>query len=191
MCSASHLPATPLVVSGIALPTQLTMYSCSCPSLQLSLRTVPRNFPGRSGTQKDQVYLCSPETAAVSALLGAIADPRDGAQELGIAPPRVREPDEPARDGELLVAPLPPEEAARVELVKGPGITSLPALEPFDRAVEAPVLLALGDDVSTDEILPAGARVLPYRSDIARIADFSFEPRGLQTWRLREDEVFG
>jgi aconitate hydratase len=143
---------------------------------RISVRTVPRNFPGRSGTREDQVYLCSPETAAASALAGVIADPRDFAREQGLDHPRCAEPENPARDGELLVPPLPPEEARGVELVKGPGIASLPELERFDVAAPLPVLLKLGDDVSTDEILPAGARVLPVRSDIARIAEFSFEP---------------
>jgi aconitate hydratase len=141
-----------------------------------SLRTTPRNFPGRSGTKEDAVFLCSPETAAVSALTGRITDPRDWAREHGVPYPRVDEPTERARwDDRLLVAPPPPEEAGAVELVKGPNIASLPDLEPLPGGLEAPVLLKVGDDVSTDEILPAGARILPLRSNIPAIARFTFE----------------
>lgn len=138
---------------------------------RISLRTVPRNFPGRSGTREDSVYLVSPETAAASALTGAITDPRD----LGIPYPRVAEPERPVLDRSTLVAPLPPDAAREVELEKGPNIAPLPELEGLPDRLEVPVLLKVGDDVSTDEILPAGARVLPYRSNIPRIAEFSFE----------------
>jgi aconitate hydratase len=135
-----------------------------------SLRTVPRNFPGRSGTREDSVYLCSPETAAASALSGCITDPRDiDAQFDEIAPPL-----SPTRSIEAFQAPLPPQEAGKVKLVKGPNIRSLPALEPLPNDFQAPILLVAGDDVSTDEILPAGAEVLPYRSNVQRIADFTF-----------------
>ncbi len=135
-----------------------------------SLRTVPRNFPGRSGTVEDSVFLCSPETAAASALRGMITDPRD----LEMPYPRLQEPEEPPIDEYLLVAPLPLEEARKVKLEKGPNIVSLPELEPLPDRLEVPVLLKMGNDVSTDEIMPAGARVLPYRSNIPRISDFCF-----------------
>jgi aconitate hydratase len=139
---------------------------------RISLRTVPRNFPGRSGTRDDQVYLVSPETAAASALTGEITDPRT----LGIPYPFVRDPDEPELDLEMLVRPLPPDHARAVRLEKGPNIQALPLLDPLPDALEAPVLLKLGDDISTDAILPAGARVLPYRSNIEHISEFAFEP---------------
>ncbi len=139
---------------------------------RISLRTVPRNFPGRSGTREDQVYLVSPETAAASALTGAITDPRT----LGIAYPNVRDPDQPQLDLEMLVPPLPPERARPVPLEKGPNIQPLPILDAIPDRLDAPVLLKLGDDISTDEILPAGARVLPYRSNIEHISEFAFEP---------------
>ncbi|MEV6793376.1 aconitate hydratase [Streptomyces sp. NPDC051320] len=139
-----------------------------------SLRTFPRNFPGRSGTEDDSVWLCSPETAAASALTGVITDPRDWAAETGAEYPSVgalrREPVNTA----MLEAPLPPEEASRVELERGPGISGLPGLDPLPDTLQGPVLLKVGDDVSTDEISPAGARALPYRSNIPRLAEFTF-----------------
>lgn len=135
-----------------------------------SLRTTPRNFPGRSGTKEDSVYLCSPETAAASALTGMITDPRD----LGIPYPKLSLP-EPVINTEMLQPPLPPAEAQRVELVKGPDIAPLPVLDPFPNVLELSVVLTVGDDISTDEILPAGARVLPYRSNIPKISQFAFE----------------
>ena len=139
---------------------------------RISLRTVPRNFPGRSGTREDKVYLVSPETAAASALTGVITDPRT----LGMAYPRVRDPEAPHVELEMLVPPLPAEPARRVALEKGPNIQPLPALDPLPDALDVPVLLKVGDDVSTDEIMPAGARVLPYRSNIEHISEFAFEP---------------
>jgi aconitate hydratase len=138
---------------------------------RISLRTVPRNFPGRSGTKEDSVYLCSPETAAASALKGVITDPR----ELEIAYPKVVMPGQVPGDSQLLVAPLALEKAREVKLVKGPNIASLPELDPLPDELELPVLLKVGDDISTDEIMPAGARVLPFRSNIPRISDFVFD----------------
>lgn len=138
---------------------------------ELSLRTVPRNFPGRSGTREDKVCLVSPETAAASALAGVITDPRG----LGIAYPRISDPEDPIVNRELFVAPLAPDAALRVELAKGPNIASLPPIAPLSEFMEAPVLLKVGDDLSTDEIMPAGTRVLPFRSNIPKIAEFSFD----------------
>jgi len=138
---------------------------------QISLRTVPRNFPGRSGTREDKVCLVSPETATASALSGRITDPRD----LEMDYPRVGEPAAPAVISELLVAPLPPEQASAVELQKGPNITSIPDFDSLPESLELPVLLKVGDDISTDEIMPAGSRVLPYRSNIPKISEFCFD----------------
>jgi aconitate hydratase len=135
---------------------------------RISLRTVPRNFPGRSGTKEDQIYLCSPETAAASALTGVITDPRT----LKMAYPRFAEPEQVVVNTEML---LPPASAgAQVELVKGPNIQSLPPFEPLPDSLEGPVLIKLGDNVSTDEIMPAGEQVLPYRSNIKAISKFVF-----------------
>jgi aconitate hydratase len=138
---------------------------------KLSLRTVPRNFPGRSGTRDDQVCLVSPETAAASALKGVITDPRT----LGFHYPHVREPEKPILNTEMLSEPLPPEAARRIRLVKGPNIASLPEFGALPDSMEIPVLLKVGDEISTDTILPAGARVLPFRSNIPEISKFVYE----------------
>lgn len=138
---------------------------------KLSLRTVPRNFPGRSGTLDDKVCLVSPETATASALTGVITDPRT----LSMPYPRVLDPDTPILNTQMLVPPPAPEEAREVVLEKGPNIASLPRLEPLPDRIEVPVLLKVGDDISTDEILPAGARVLPFRSNTPKIAEFAFD----------------
>src|SRR6266480_4994173 len=120
---------------------------------QNSLRTFPRNFPGRSGTRDDRVFLCSPETAAAAALTGEITDPRT----LGMDYPRVDVPERQLVNADMLVAP--PESGDDVELVKGPNIASLPDFEGLPDRIEGPVLLKMGDNVSTDEIMPAGTRV--------------------------------
>ncbi|RWZ58826.1 aconitate hydratase [Halobacillus fulvus] len=136
-----------------------------------SLRTTPRNFPGRSGTKEDSVFLCSPETAAVSALYGKITDPR----KAGIDYPKVRELEHPTVDTRLLDEPLPLEEAKQVDLVKGPNVASIPEMAELPNDIEVPILLKMGDDISTDEILAGGARVLPYRSNLPEISKFAFE----------------
>ena len=138
---------------------------------RISLRTVPRNFPGRSGTIEDQVYLCSPETAAASALTGVITDPRT----LNVPYPKVQLPAKRIINQGMLMPPLEEKEAHKVELVKGPNIASLPELDIFPEKLELPILLKVGDDISTDEIMPAGARVLPYRSNIPLISNFVYE----------------
>ncbi|GAA1182006.1 aconitate hydratase [Nesterenkonia xinjiangensis] len=139
-----------------------------------SLRTMPRNFPGRSGTDEDSVWLCSPETAAASALTGRITDPRTLEEERGLSCPVPRMPEAPTVDRQMLVAPLPAEEARDVELVKGSNISALPEFDPLPEDLDVPVLLKVGDDVSTDEIMPAGSRVLPYRSNIPKISEFVY-----------------
>ncbi|MGH8599140.1 MAG: aconitate hydratase [Burkholderiales bacterium] len=135
---------------------------------RISLRTVPRNFPGRSGTREDSVYLCSPETAAASALTGRITDPRT----IGIAYPKFEEPEELIVNTDMLVAPEP--DGSRIKLEKGPNIKPLPDFDPLPDTMNGPVLIKTGDDVSTDEIMPAGADVLPYRSNIPGISEFVF-----------------
>jgi aconitate hydratase len=139
-----------------------------------SLRTFPRNFPGRSGTKEDSVFLCSPETAAAAALTGEITDPRDLSERFGIAYPRFREPERNLVDTDMLVAPLAPDVAVKEELVKGPNVSSLPDFDPLPDEFSAPVLLKVGDNVSTDEIMPAGQKVLPYRSNIPMISEFVY-----------------
>ncbi len=135
---------------------------------RISLRTVPRNFPGRSGTIEDAVYLCSPETAVAAALTGEITDPRD----LDIPYPRFEEPDEIIINQKMLVAPV--SASAHIELEKGPNIKPLPHFKPLPDVLEGKALLVVGNDISTDEIMPAGAKVLPYRSNIPEISKFVF-----------------
>jgi aconitate hydratase len=135
---------------------------------RISLRTVPRNFPGRSGTADDQVYLCSPETATASALKGVITDPRD----LDMDYPSFSEP-EYLPDIRPLLQP-PQEIPVAVELIKGPNIKPLPNFEKLPNTLTGPLLLKAGDNVSTDEILPAGAEILPLRSNIPAISRYTF-----------------
>ncbi|MES2217383.1 MAG: aconitate hydratase [Pseudomonadota bacterium] len=136
-----------------------------------SLRTGPRNFPGRSGTREDSVYLCSPEVATASAIYGVITDPR----KLDMAYPKVKLPRKRIINKAMLEAPLPLDKARTTKLIKGPNIASLPELKPLPQEVKVAVLLKMGDNISTDEIMPAGARVLPYRSNIPKISEFSFD----------------
>jgi predicted aconitate hydratase len=139
-----------------------------------SLRTMPRNFPGRSGTEEDSVWLCSPETAAASALTGVITDARDWAAETGAERPRLDLPATASVNTAMLEPPPDADEARGIELERGPNISSLPELDPLPDGFSGPVLLKTGDDVSTDEISPAGAKALPYRSNIPKLADFTF-----------------
>lgn len=139
---------------------------------RLSLRTVPRNFPGRSGTRDDKVCLVSPETAAASALAGVITDPRN----LDMPCPKIVDPGAHVLNAEMCLPPLPTKEALQIQLVMGPNIGSIPELEPMPDEFQIPVLLKPGDNISTDDILPAGAQVLPLRSNIPAISRFCFKP---------------
>lgn len=143
---------------------------------QVSLRTMPRNFPGRSGTKDDQVYLCSPETAAASALKGVITDPRDLDREM--AYPRMRDPERYLIDASAIV--VPSDELRHTEVVRGPNIRPLPDMDALPETLEAEILLKVGDDISTDTIMPAGAKVLPLRSNIEAISEFVY-------WQIRPD----
>ncbi|HSR56095.1 MAG TPA: aconitate hydratase, partial [Alphaproteobacteria bacterium] len=135
-----------------------------------SLRTVPRNFPGRSGNADDRVWLCSPETATAAALTGRIIDPRD----LGIGYPQIQMAEAGVDLRDLLIPPPTPAEARKVKIEHGPNIAALPPIDPPADTIEAPVLLKMGDDISTDTINPAGAEVMPYRANVQKIAEFSF-----------------
>lgn len=136
----------------------------------VSLRTFPRNFPGRSGTENDLVYLCSPETAVAAAIFGRITDPR----RLGDYP-EVIEPERYLFNDDLLLRPLPPEEGRKVVIVRGPNIVPFPRLDPLPEEYEGEILLKIGDNISTDEVLPAGNEVLPLRSNIPAISEHLFE----------------
>ena len=132
-----------------------------------SLRTMPRNYKGRSGTDDDFVYLCSPETAAASALTGRITDPRT----LGTFP-RVEYPKSYAFNPNWFF--MPSRTPDKVEIVRGPNIKPFPTFGPLEDDIEAEVLIKVGNDISTDIIMPAGNRVLPLRSNIPAISDFVF-----------------
>jgi len=137
---------------------------------EVSLRTFPRNFPGRSGTRDDKVYLCSPETATAAALKGVITDPRDLAGEMRY--PRIEDPKQYLIDEQSII--FPSEELSRTEIIRGPNIKPLPKLEPLPETLIAEVALKLGDNISTDTIMPAGNQVLPLRSNIEAISKFVF-----------------
>lgn len=139
---------------------------------KISLRTMPRNFPGRSGTIDDRVFLCSPETAAASALTGQITDPRKLGEIYNMKFPQWENPEELLINEEMLIAPA--ENHEEIELVKGPNIESLPVLEPLKDEYELPVILKMRDNISTDEILKAGAEVLPLRSNLPAISKYAF-----------------
>ncbi|MEQ8973549.1 MAG: aconitate hydratase [Coleofasciculus sp. C1-SOL-03] len=151
---------------------------------QISLRTMPRNFPGRSGTADDQVYLCSPETAVAAAITGEITDPRELEQRFGITYPQFIAPETEIINTDMLVAP--PDNGRTVELEKGPNIKSFPEFTALPNDISVPVLLKVEDNISTDEILPAGARVLPYRSNIPGISQFVYYMKDETFWQRAE-----
>ena len=135
----------------------------------VSVRTFNRNFEGRSGTRDAQVYLASPEVAAASAILGHIADPR----ELGEYP-EVHVPEHFYADDSGVLMPASPEEARNVEVVRGPNIRPMPLGEPLKDEISAPLTLKVGDNITTDHIMPAGAKILPYRSNVPKLSEFCF-----------------
>ena len=134
----------------------------------VSLRTFNRNFPGRSGTASDQVYLCSPLTAAVSAITGKITDPRDfikGSLKVAL-------PEKYAIDDSMIIPPLKKPDKVVVE--RGPNIKPLPVRGALEESLKAKVILKTGDNITTDDIMPAGAKILPLRSNIPAISEFVF-----------------
>lgn len=158
---------------------------------KISLRTVPRNFPGRSGSKEDQVYLCSPETATASALTGEITDPRDLEKLMSMPYPRFRPLERDIINTRMLTAPPPA--GRRYGLEKGPNIKALPEFAPLGDAFRVPVLIKLGDDISTDEILRAGAEALPYRSNIPEISKWTYYmiDEGFYQKALRAQQTHG
>jgi len=139
----------------------------------ISLRTMPRNFPDRSGTKDDQVHLCSPETAAASALTGKITDPRTLEKSYGMSYPKFEYPTYEIINEDMLVEPI--KDNTSVKLEKGENIKSLPEIPKLQNDHKIPVLLKMGDNISTDEILKAGAEVLPFRSNLPEISKYSFD----------------
>ena len=135
----------------------------------VSLRTFNRNFLGRSGTKDAQVYLVSPETAVAAALTGTITDP----QTLGPMP-AVTLPDSFRIDDSAVLPPAPADEADTVEVLRGPNIRPFPQSKPFADALTAELVLKVGDNITTDHIMPAGSKILPYRSNIPKLAEFCF-----------------
>ncbi len=136
----------------------------------ISLRTFNRNFEGRSGTRDGQIYLVSPETAAASAIAGVFTDPRT----LGKMPPYVM-PERFYINDNMVVPPASPDEAENVEILRGPNIKPFPVNTPLAESIEANVTLKVGDNITTDHIMPAGAKILPLRSNIPEISKHCFE----------------
>jgi aconitate hydratase len=137
------------------------------PSGGVTIRTFNRNFKGRSGTPDAQIYLCSTETAVASALAGEISDPRSLGEEIVVPWPRR------FHGGEDLIVPPPPY-PEKVEVIRGPNIRPLPEFPTLPMQIAGEVLIKVGDDITTDAILPAGAQILPLRSNIPAIAEFTF-----------------
>ncbi|MET3289133.1 UNVERIFIED_CONTAM: aconitate hydratase [Brevibacillus sp. OAP136] len=134
----------------------------------ISLRSFNRNFEGRSGTPDAKVYLCSPETAAVSALTGVLTDPREFGEYVA-----QKEPERYNVDDEGMILP-PAEHPESIEVVRGPNIKPLPQRGPLEEEIAGKVLLKVGDNITTDHIMPAGSKILPLRSNIPAISEFVF-----------------
>ena len=136
----------------------------------VSLRTFNRNFLGRSGTRDGQVYLVSPETAVASALTGYITDPTTIDQPL-----HVTMPEKFLVNDSAVLPPLPADKAADAQVLRGPNIKEFPKSKPFADSLTAKLVLKVGDNITTDHIMPAGAKILPYRSNIPYLSKFCFE----------------
>jgi len=140
------------------------------PSDSVSVRTFNRNFPGRSGTMTDQVYLTSPTTAVATALRGVITDPR----ELGEYPDLPEAPANPAVDDRQILAPAPPEEASGIEIIRGPNIEPPPEAPELPDSLGCTVTIVVEDDISTGDLAPDGVEVMSFRSNVPEIAKFTF-----------------
>jgi aconitate hydratase len=157
------------------------------PSNGVSVRSFNRNFEGRSGTKDARVYLASPETTVACAIAGVIADPR----ELGITWPGREEPKQyVVNDVGIIKPPIKAEEREKIEVLRGPNIKPLPVNTPIKPKLSGEVLLKVGDNISTDHILPAGAKVLPLRSNVPAISEYVFS-RVDETFATRAKEKKG
>lgn len=150
----------------------------------VSVRTFNRNFEGRSGTKDAKVYLASPETAAAAAIFGKIVDPRNLPELLGRQNPNKRElasemtveiPKEFTQDDHMIIKPLPLEERKNLGTIKGPNIKGLPEAKLLGNTLKSKVALKVGDNITTDHIMPAGSKILPYRSNIPHLSQYCFE----------------
>ena len=138
-------------------------------SAGISLRTFNRNFEGRSGTADGRIYLVSPETAAASAITGVLTNP----QTLGKEAPIVQ-PEQFLINDNMIVAPADEKDAKDVKILRGPNIKEFPTTTALPQSIEAKALLKVGDNITTDHIMPAGAKILPYRSNIPYLSNFCF-----------------
>lgn len=153
-------------------------------SAGVSVRTFNRNFEGRSGTKDAKVYLASPEAAAAAAIFGKIVDPRNLPELLGHQNPGKRDlagemaveiPKEFTQDDHMIIKPLPLEERKNLETIKGPNIKGLPEAKLLGNTLKSKVALKVGDNITTDHIMPAGSKILPYRSNIPHLSQYCFE----------------
>ncbi|MGC8852784.1 MAG: aconitate hydratase, partial [Hydrogenobacter sp.] len=144
------------------------------PSGGVSIRSFNRNFEGRSGTPDAKVYLASPEVCVACAIAGEIIDPRKLAQKEGIKWIKVEMPEKFPYGDEAIIEPLPEEEAKKVEIYRGPNIVPLPEFDELPEVIEGEVTLIVGDNITTDHIMPAGAKILPLRSNIYAISEYVY-----------------
>ncbi len=154
------------------------------PTGAISLRTFPRNFPGRSGTVNDQVYLCSPEVAVASAVTGRITDPRDLGEY-----PLFELPKEYLLGDQRIE--VPSEVGEDFEIIRGPNIAPFPEFEPLAETWQGKILLKVGDNITTDHIMPAGAKILPLRSNIPAISEYVFNSVDLEFMQSARDASAG
>ncbi|HBF77949.1 MAG TPA: aconitate hydratase, partial [Clostridiaceae bacterium] len=151
---------------------------CAPCSNGVSVRTFNRNFLGRSGTKDAKTYLTSPETAAATALTGVLTDPRT----LGKYP-EIEMPNKFFINDNMIIKPLPFEEAMNVNILRGPNIKPLPTFSPLPNVLEGEVLIKLGDNITTDDIMPAGAKILPLRSNVPEISTHVFESKDSEFYK--------
>ncbi|WP_461829783.1 aconitate hydratase [Aquifex sp.] len=144
------------------------------PSGGVSVRSFNRNFKGRSGTPDAKVYLASPEVCVAAAIAGEIIDPRKLAEREGIKWVKVEMPEKFPYGDEAFIPPLPKEEREKVEIYRGPNIKPLPEFEPLPEKIEGEVALIVEDNITTDHIMPAGAKILPLRSNIYAISEYVY-----------------